>query len=248
MKIATWNVAYGVSPSKNQRILEQMDKVDADVWVLTETHDELRPSTPGPWFATTSDQRPHESQGVRNGSRWSTIWTRFTIIETVRPDHDPVRTTACVIQTPLGALLVFGTVLPWYQDVSHSVAEEIARQSEDWKAIQQSRGNVPMCVAGDFNVNLGGPHYYGRADGKEAVRNCLVDQGLVTLSDFKHTGPAQFDKFGLIDHIAVSASLAERAGRTDVWSRANERGETMSDHCGVAIDFFTEPELAVVTF
>lgn len=241
MKIATWNVAYGISPSKNSRILKEMERVDADIWVLTETHDELRPPTQGTWCAITSDDRPREAVEVREGSRWSTIWTRFPIIETVRPHYDPARTTAGVIDTPLGRLLVFGTVLPWYQDVDRTVAEEIACQAEDWKAMLHSLGDVSTCVAGDFNVNLGGPHYYGKDESKDAIRKSLGEQDLFVLTDFDHTGPAQFEEFGLIDHIAVSELLAERAGSAEIWQRDNERGETMSDHCGVAIEFTAAP-------
>jgi len=242
MKIATWNVAYGVSPSKNLRILEQMERVDADIWVLTETHDELRPPTSGTWCAITSDDRPREAEGVKEGSRWFTIWTRFPVMETVRPDYDSVRTTAGVVDTPFGPLLDFGTVLPWYQDVDRTVAEEITRQTEDMKVMFHSLGDVLICVAGDFNVNLGGPHYYGKDESKDAVRKRLGDQELVTLTDFDHTGPVQFGEFGLIDHIAVSVQLAKRACSVDVWQRENEQGETMSDHCGVAIEFSAPPE------
>jgi endonuclease/exonuclease/phosphatase family metal-dependent hydrolase len=243
MKIATWNVGYGVSPSKNNRILEQMESVDADIWVLTETHDGLHPPTPGSWRRISSDQRPLEAKVVKDGSRWSTIWSRLPIIERLLPTYDPIRTTAGVIDTPLGRLIVFGTVLPWYHDAGRTVAEEIAHQSDDWCNMVKSHGDVSICVAGDFNVNLDGPHYYGSKEGKKAVRRTLESYGLAALTDFDHTGPVQRELYGLIDHIAVSAPFASHAGAIDIWQRENERGEVRSDHCGVAIEFSAATEL-----
>ena len=46
-----------------------------------------------------------------------------------------------------------------------------------------------------------------------------------------HTGGAG------IDHIAISESFASMASSPQVWQRENSRGELMSDHCGVAIEF-----------
>ncbi len=237
MKIATWNVAYGISPKKNERILQVMETIDADIWVLTETHDALRPPTEGSWTSLKSIDRPRESRSATDGSRWVTIWTRLPIIETCQPSYDPIRTVAGVIDTPLGHLLAFGTVLPWYQDAGRSVAEEIARQSHDWQSMRATRDDVPLCVVGDFNVNLGGPHYYGSDESKEAVVKTLTDNDLVSLTDFDHTGAAQYGEFGLIDHIAASRSFATTAQPPEVWQRENDLGEVMSDHCGVAVTF-----------
>ena len=52
MRIATWNVAYGTGGPANRRRREKMQSVDADIWVLTETHDALVP--PGCTFAARS--------------------------------------------------------------------------------------------------------------------------------------------------------------------------------------------------
>jgi endonuclease/exonuclease/phosphatase family metal-dependent hydrolase len=138
-------------------------------------------------------------------------------------------------------------VLPWYQDTGRTVAYEIAKQTEDIQKMRLSHVGVSVCVAGDLNVNLDGPHYYGKDESKVAVRTCLADLGLVTLTDFAHTGQVQFGEFGLIDHIAVSELFVERAGAPDVWQRENERGQTMSDHCGVAIEFSDVRELTTPT-
>ena len=99
---------------------------------------------------------------------------------------------------------------------------------------------ISVCVAGDFNVNLGGPHYYGRVDDKHAVRKLLADHDLMALTAFEMTGPVQQAGFGLIDHIAVSPALFRLAQPAQVWQRENKEGEKMSDHCGVAVEFLSD--------
>ncbi len=95
---------------------------------------------------------------------------------------------------------------------------------------QQSATMHPVKIA-TWNVA------YGAEESKESVRRTLTECGLVTLTDFENTGPVQSGEFGLIDHIAISGSFASMASSPDVWQRENSRGELMSDHCGVAIEF-----------
>ncbi len=237
VKIATWNVAYGVSPTRNARISQTMADVDADVWVLTETHDMLRPPSGGNWECVTSEQRPRQAKQVVHDSRWVAIWSRLPVLERLSPAYDPKRTAAAVVETPIGKLLVFGTVLPWYQDVGRTVKDEFAKQATDWHKLSSSRGDIPVCVAGDYNVNLGGPHYYGSRESQDAVEATMTLNKMSVLTNFERTGAAQLGSFGLIDHISVSNKLARHSNRPQVWQRQNGRGEPMSDHCGVAVTF-----------
>ena len=236
VKIATWNVAYGVSPTRNARIRQTMAGIDADVWVLTETHDMLRPPSGSNWEGVTSEQRPRQAKQVVDDSRWVTIWSRLPVLERLSPAYDPKR-TAAVVETPFGKLLVFGTVLPWYQDMGRTVMHEFARQATDWQELSSSRGNMPVCVAGDYNVNLGGPHYYGSRESQDAVEAAMTLNKMTVLTNFERTGAAQLGGFGLIDHISVSNQLATHSNKPQVWQRQNVQGEPMSDHCGVAVTF-----------
>ena len=38
VRIGTWNVAYGVGQAANRLRIAKLGEIDADVWVLTETH------------------------------------------------------------------------------------------------------------------------------------------------------------------------------------------------------------------
>lgn len=83
-----------------------------------------------------------------------------------------------------------GTVLPWYTDPdTKSVADEVARQVTDWHRLSSQYGPLG-CVAGDFNVDLGGgPHYYGSRESKDAVCERLREAELELLTGFPLTAP-----------------------------------------------------------
>src|SRR5664280_1921694 len=110
LKIATWNLAR-VLPKQAARIakiVRWLDRVDADVWVLTETHNSV---SPGPGYSAASTRYP--DRPGEPGERWVTIWSRLPI-EPLPPARDPARTVAALVQPPHGApLVVYGTVLPW---------------------------------------------------------------------------------------------------------------------------------------
>src|SRR5665647_2392857 len=110
LKVATWNLARVLpkDTARRAKIVGWLDRIDADVWVLTETHNSV---SPGPEYSAAStgySERPGEP-----GERWVTIWSRLPI-EPLPPTRDPARTVAALVQPPDGApLVVYGTVLPW---------------------------------------------------------------------------------------------------------------------------------------
>jgi hypothetical protein len=76
MRIGAWNVDYA-KPSELPRLRRTLAKHEADIWVLTETHDALRPR----WMrsAVCPQRRPDDASAVRFGSRWVSVWSRFPI-------------------------------------------------------------------------------------------------------------------------------------------------------------------------
>lgn len=105
MRIGTWTVEYAAGADKNERRRSVLQQHDCDLWVLTETHDELAPSAA--YEPIHSAQRPTG----RLGGRWASIWTRYPVLQ--RLDVvDPRRTVAALVQAPTGPLIVFGTVMP----------------------------------------------------------------------------------------------------------------------------------------
>lgn len=73
MKIATWNLDHASNSRRPiDAQIEQMRKIDADIWVLTETCEKVDLSKDG-YKCVTSHQN------IKYGKYWSTIWSRLTI-------------------------------------------------------------------------------------------------------------------------------------------------------------------------
>ena len=99
-------MAYGVGKRPNERRLELMAKVDADVWVLTETHDSLSLTQSG-YRPIHGEQRPvgdGQHRNIMAGSRWVSIWSRLPISRIELAPGDP-RRHCCIRRDPLEAML-----------------------------------------------------------------------------------------------------------------------------------------------
>ena len=164
LRIGTWNVEYA-RPSRRAALREVLNANDADVWVLTETHDDLRPD--GCPHVAHSDQRPLGAPGVVAGSRWVSIWSRRPLRTLRSPVSDPDRTVSAVVDLGGdGLLLVYGTVMPWHADQGDQASGEkrpfwsehyrvTAMQAAEWTRLRECHPGAKLCVAGDFNTEYG---------------------------------------------------------------------------------------------
>lgn len=112
MRIATWNLMRA-RPGQGRRttaLRDHMSVVNADVWVLTESHRELAPDSAAPRQDGAGDRDPppaprprpdghaliassHQApdRGPDAGERWVTIWSRIPA-EPIALGADPERT------------------------------------------------------------------------------------------------------------------------------------------------------------
>ena len=242
IRIGTWNVQYGVGADKNVRRLAVLDEQDADVWVLTETNDQL----------DLSDryQPVHAARRYSpgNAGRWVTVWTRLPIVST-HATADVLRTVAVTVDAGSdGLVCVYGTVLPWQHDAGPDPLapvpgwQEFYRvtplQAREWALLQHSAPENMLVVAGDLNQSLGGPHYYGTTRGRALLRDMLGSASLTCLTETESFAVGVLDN-PPIDHICA-APPAGRAIRAAVhgWNKTNADGVVLSDHSGVVASLF----------
>ena len=107
MKLATWNLARPVADYRRQEMRRHTNEQDADVWVLTETHDGFSPG----------HRWSHSSAAGRDGldkeeHRWVTIWSRHRL-ERITTSDDKRTAAARILPESEEPFMVFGTVLPW---------------------------------------------------------------------------------------------------------------------------------------
>lgn len=218
-----------------------MALVDADIWVLTETFTD-RP--PGPGFTaafspTHPDRRPDPTE------RWTAIWSRWPIEPLDEPAPHRRGTVAARVETPIGPLIVYGTVVAyaherWHDDgrparaweVHHA---EIERQAEEWRQVRRCYPELPVVVAGDFNQGRDGRRWsYGTNAARHALTDGLGAAGLHSLTDIDLVETGAITDRGHVEHICISEHL-QPAGDVLAWDRTAD-GIQLSDHPTLAID------------
>ena len=237
MKIATWNVAKPVSSARRQRIQDFIHAQSADVWVLTEAHDDFKPG-----FAHSWSSSPGRDGNHGTAHRWVTVLSDFPMspLET----SDPLRTCAVRITPAAGnPFIVYGTVLPWrgsaWQDHpgegGAAFREALALQTSDWIRLQESYPDEEFFVAGDFNQELVTPRYVGTQVNQRELELALKRSGLVALTA-GDADPVRRDLgSACIDHICARQKSDWSVVSTSRWpeSMALEKGP--SDHYGISV-------------
>lgn len=231
LKIATWNLEKPKPNgwSKNPIILKQIQEINADIWILTETNDAINPGKE--YFKAASYSQPEW-----NGFNYTTIWSRFPIkrLQT----YDPTLAVCVEIETHVGSFLVYGTIITWAHDgVSDGEAkvwerhyQSIKLHGKDWAKLNQG---LPFCVAGDFNEALSQPLYYGTAKGREMLNDALEQNNLICVT--------ANDEIGYnIDHICLSVEWAKRVSNVNKWQAYKANGKPVSDHYGISVDLSFE--------
>jgi hypothetical protein len=235
MRIGTWNVEYAYAP-RLAALREVLTANRADIWVLTETHEDLTP--PDCEVVVHSEQRPKNWSGIRPGSRWVSIWSRYPIITEVSlPRADCERTVSALLDLGEGrTMLVYGTVMPWKGDGGKFDWSEyhrvIPEQCAEWLQLKQTYPKAKICVAGDFNTDMGSGAYYGTKRGIAALR-----AGLAACDTFCATDPSRFTtgflSYPPIDHIALSIEDLDSTSVVAAWPADKK---ALSDHSGVIVE------------
>lgn len=231
MRIGTWNVEYAAVEAKNRLRLQRLHQADADIWVLTETHDRL--DLPG--YAAVSSPPSR-----RGGGRWVTIWSRLPVVETI-PTIDPDRTVAAIVEAPPGPMVVYGTVMPWHSDPGREGTAKnwtehyrvIPEQGVEWRRLLERHPGVHLCVAGDLNATVGYSGYYGTKFGRQLLADALDGAGLVCVTR-EENGREGLVVRPFIDHVCMSRELGESATIVDAWEGTVD-GVRLSDHSGVVV-------------
>ena len=236
LRFGTWNVEYAAGVERNALRLALLQREDADVWVLTETHDEL--DLGSTHTAVSRAQRPTG----RFGGRWTTIWSRWPIVEHLEV-VDPIRTVAALLRAPSGSVMVYGTVLPWHSDPGPgpSPAKAWAEQDRtlpiqlaEWARLRALHADAPLVVAGDLNMNLGGKHYYGTVRGRDSLRQGLANIGLACATETDRL-PQGALLHPPIDHVVVPVAWMPRTRVVSAWE-GRTAAVRLSDHSGLVVE------------
>lgn len=243
IRLATWNLERCSSrwwkrkPAQDRRI----DRVDADIWVLTETFTDRSPS---PDFDAVFSP-PHPERRPDPNERWTGIWSRWPIRALDAPAPHRRGTVAAEVDTPLGLIVVYGCVIAWSHEptfddgtpagVWNVHAADIERQASEWRWLREHYPSRPLVVAGDFNQGRSGRRWdYGTHALRQQLSDRLDHVGLRSLTDIDlvEAGPLVQSH---VQHICVSPELAA-SGDVLAWERTDGSGQRLSDHPTLAVD------------
>lgn len=242
LRIATWNIQRPQSnrSARLERVLQHIENVSADVWILTETHSAVSPGDDYQCVAST----PH-TRNAAGAENWVSIWSRLPI-QPVEPVWDSRSMCCGNVSTASGGLLVYGTVLPWLGCTQYlprrgkeAFLHALENQRHDWKRLRELSECCGICVAGDFNQDLGSAHYYGSKDGKAILLNVLQSENMscLTSGEFDRIAASTEGRRAGIDHILISNDLLEHfRGEADAWPDEQEIDSGLTDHFGVWVD------------
>jgi endonuclease/exonuclease/phosphatase family metal-dependent hydrolase len=215
MKIATWNIERLKHRSRLPDIKEAIRNVDADILILTEADRTLK--LPEYDFQLQTDDL--ESDDYDDTENRIIIYTSYQAIGGENT-FDGKTSMCSFFVTPLGPLAVYGTIIGTHGNRGHQFNEDLAEQVLDFDGISKQ---VPVCIAGDFNMSFSDNYYYTK-NGRETLSNCFEQNDLVNLT-------ASLPE--CIDHIVVSKQfLGGREVKLTEWNL----DKSLSDHKGVCAE------------
>lgn len=240
MRIGVWNVEYAYI-NRLDALRSVLRSNEADVWVLTETHDHLVPCD----LYHVAHSGPRKSgfpPGMRPGSRWVSIWSRYPILHQVETVDADNRTVAALIAAPSGPLLMYGTVLPWPAS-KPTFLEALAEQSSEWLQLRQAYPHALFCVAGDLNTDMDKSKSFPGKAAINALEEAMRECGLSSA-----TGPGQIPSASLakppIDHVLLPNCCSTHVIAT--WEGTTTEGVRLSDHSGLIVSTHLKTQMQPV--
>lgn len=232
LKIATWNLDHPKPNSwqKKPRIEAQIQKVDADIWILTETNN----------LAIDLSRKYHKFTATEdfNNDSYTTVWVKSSfsghLLKTFASDI-----AVCIsLDLPTRNLLIYGTIITWHGDRGKDGQSKnweehyksIQLHGDDWHRLLQENSGSGLLVAGDFNQARDGSNWYPSKYGIPLLTKQLDRNQLICLTD--NVKPLHRHN---IDHICLSADWA-KASLAACWEGKTEDDINLSDHNGVYVE------------
>jgi len=239
LSIINWNINRAVPFSpRASRLHSYFDQFEADIIVLTETHQEFCPCE---GYYGVHSGTPDYSHS--DGEHMCSIWTKTTLEPLNEYLTDPARCTAGrTLLADNRSIVICAIVLPWFGDIwqghsskgSQAFQKALDMYRKDWSRLRKQFPEDDFILVGDFNQDLISKHYYGSKEQKSILRDVLLSDSLVPLTADEND-PVYRDSppHACIDHICISAKsrfILESVAR---WPDAHVPDLALSDHFAI---------------
>jgi hypothetical protein len=240
MRIAVWNLERPdpQHESKNRARLAKIREINADLWILTETH-EVIDLTGSHYGAFTSPSLRKQ----RPGEACAAIWSRWPILLRIQTS-DPTEAVCIEVDHPAGKLLVYGSIIAYHGDkgpdrAASAWAEHyrfIDWHAKDWRRLRAEFPEHRLITAGDYNQNRDGAVWYGTKEGRDLLTAAFSAAALSCVTEEDLVAAGKLSKRHNIDHICLDTRVAGSVTALSAWEGQEADGLRLSDHNGVWID------------
>ena len=215
MKIINWNVGRP-SENKGELILERLNKLDADIIILTETNTSIVPQGKYHPVSTKTLTKGFDGIDYKEGEIRTSIWTKYPVGKRYSTYND--KTSVCAdIKTESGVLTVYATIIGILGGTKPPFKEDLQSQLQDFNRLFPGK---QVCIVGDYNITFTGRVYPSRL-AREALNNVFEKFKLTNLTA---------STTGWVDHIAISGGFI---GNKKVSFQNLNKKDELSDHIGV---------------
>lgn len=159
LKILTWNLSRP-NPStrvRNEIFLDAIKKIDPDIAILTETHECIDPGKT--YFKVSSAPyiyvSPPRKILYKYGENAVSIFCKYPLTKKY-PASDHFKSVCAETITPLGNLIIYGTIIGLKGGREKSFITDYEAQVKDLESLAR-HGNV--CYGGDLNISFSGYPY-----------------------------------------------------------------------------------------
>lgn len=222
MKVATWNIERLKHKKNLNDIVRLCNEQHADILVLTETDEQVRPDFKYGFHTPRLSAYPLDlslpAYYAPTENRVS-IYTNYQCV--AQHETFDKHTALCVeLSTELGNILVYGTIIGVLGNRSPKFNDELKCHVKDFKRLSHEGS---LCICGDFNCSFCDNYYYTK----------LARSELKDVFDCASISLLTENQPECIDHIAVASSLIENADITvSEWNICKR----LSDHKGIAVE------------
>ena len=231
MKIATWNVERPKHRKSLDKILSAIEDQQADVLVLTETDERIKPNycydfhTPKLHDAPSDYRMPgrygdyHLADVYAVTENRVSIYTKYPCVKQYET-YDKYTALCVELKTEAGNLLVYGTIIGIIGNRDESFKHDLLLQVEDYERLSKI-GSI--CICGDFNCSLA-DNYYFTGFGRDTLS-----------ASFAHNGISLLTKNlpSCIDHIDISQNFVSNC---DISISEWNLDKSLSDHKGTSVE------------
>lgn len=231
MRIATWNIERLKHRKSIDKILSAIEDAKADILVLTESDELIKPNyrysfhTPKLHDAPSEYRMPGRYKDYAVADVYAvtenrvSIYTNYPCIGQYET-YDKYTALCVELETNAGNLLVYGTIVGIIGNRDESFKQDILLQAKDFERLSKT-GNI--CICGDFNCSFSDNYYYTNF-GRDTLSVSFASNNISLL-----TG----NQPECIDHIAVSKNFI---GGSNIKISEWNVDKSLSDHKGIIAD------------